>query len=220
MCTKTYYNKLANQVHLTAKEAIKLKREEEELSSLAGKCMFMHISFVCMLFITKCCSSLYFAKAEVARRHTMANFYPSIAFIFLYRILASEQSGKLVAILPFQPFNFLQKVTFRGLSTAMTAQELNILWLQSKGLDATKILSLDVSNVSQACGFAFIYILCTLSIKKIVNDIFGVKPPEGADGGVGTMLDSPQNQKILSSFGVDAEEMKEARKAGKGLGLL
>ena len=101
----------------------------------------------------------------------------------------------------------------------MTAKELNIVWMQTKGLDATKILSLDVSNVSQACAFAFIYILCTLSIKKIVNDIFGVRAPEGASG-VGTMLDSPQNQKILSSFGIDAEEMKEARKAGKGLGLL
>ena len=129
----------------------------------------------------------------------------------------------LVGLLPFQPFNFLQKVTFRGLSTTLTAKEINILWLQTmqtKELDATKILSLDVSNVSQACAFAFIYILCTLSIKKIVNDIFGVRAPEGADGGVGTMLDSPQNQKILSSFGVDAEEMKEARKAGKGLRLL
>ena len=173
-----------------------------------------------MEYVVDCCSSLYFAKAEVARRHTMASFYPSIAFIFLYRILASEHNGKLVGLLPFQPFNFLQKMTFRGLSTAMTARELNELWLQSKGLDAAKILSLDVSNVSQACAFTFIYILCTLSIKKIVNDIFGVRAPEGADGGVATMLDSPQNQKILSSFGVDAEEMKEARKAGKGLGLL
>jgi len=217
----TTYSNLSNEVYLTAKEAIKLKREEEELSGLAGMYynMFLHISFLYFILCI-CCSSLYFAKAEVARRHTMANFYPSIAFIFLYRILASEQSGKLVAILPFQPFNFLQKVTFRGLSTVMTAQELNILWLQSKGLDATKILSLDVSNVSQACAFAFIYILCTLSIKKIVNDIFGVRAPEGAGGGVDTMLDSPQNQKILSSFGVDANEMKEARKAGKGLGLL
>ena len=173
-----------------------------------------------MEYVVDCCSSLYFAKAEVARRHTMASFYPSIAFIFLYRILALEHNGKLVGLLPFQPFNFLQKMTFRGLSTAMTARELNELWLQSKGLDAAKILSLDVSNVSQACAFTFIYILCTLSIKKIVNDIFGVRAPEGADGGVATMLDSPQNQKILSSFGVDAEEMKEARKAGKGLGLL
>jgi len=208
---------------LTAKEAIKLKREEDELSGLAG---MYYVLSLCVYIIHHgfhhiiCCSSLYFAKAEVARRHTMANFYPSIAFVFLYRILASEHSGELVGLLPFQPFNFLQNVTFRGLSTKMTAKELNELWLQTKGLDATKVLSLDVSNVSQACAFAFIYILCTLSIKKIVNDIFGVRAPEGVGGGVDAMLDSPQNQKILSSFGVDANEMKEARKAGKGLGLL
>ena len=221
MCTQ-HTTILLTKVYLTAKEAIKLKREEEELSGLAGMYYVLSLYVYIIHHVFHhiiCCSSLYFAKAEVARRHTMANFYPSIAFIFLYRILASEHSGKLVGLLPFQPFNFLQKVTFRGLSTTMSANELNVLWLQSKELDATKILSLDVTNVSQACAFAFIYVLCTLSIKKIVNDIFGVRAPEGASG-VGTMLDSPQNQKILSSFGLDAKEMKEARKAGKGLGLL
>lgn len=162
------------------KEAKKLQREDEELSALA---------------------------AEVARRHTMANFYPSIAFLILYRILAAEYAGKVVALLPFQPFNLLQRVTFRGLSD-MTVKEVHSLWT-----DSGSPVSPDVSSASQACAFAFIYILCSLSVKMMVNTAFGTKPPPGADDGVGTLMEAPQSQKMLKSFGLDAEEVREARKA-------
>lgn len=168
------------------KEAKKLQREEEELSALA---------------------------AEVARRHTMANFYPSIVYIILYRILATEYSAQVVALLPFQPFNMLKKMTFRGLSSALTVQEMHTLWLQSKGIDDATILTTDVSNASQACSFAFIFMLCSLSIKMMVNMVFGTKPPEGADNGVGTLMEAPQSKRMMKNFGVDADEIREARKA-------
>lgn len=173
------------------KEAKKLLRENEELSSLA---------------------------AEVARRHTMANFYPSIAFLILYRILAAEYSGKVVALLPFKPFHLLQRITFRGMSE-LTAEEVQSLWMQSEGgPDATipgasAPMSPDVSSATQACAFAFIYLLCSLSVKIIVNMAFATKPPPGADDGVGTLMEAPQSQKLMKNFGVDAAEVKEVRKA-------
>ena len=91
--------------------------------------------------------------------------------------------------------------------------------MQSKGESdpATKI-SGDISSITQACAFAFIYILCTISIKKMVNDMFGTRPPPGADDGIGTLMDAPRHQAIMKQFGVDPDEIKEARK--KGLGLL
>lgn len=174
------------------KEAKKLQRENEELSALA---------------------------AEVARRHTMAAFYSSIAFLILYRILAAEYAGKVMALLPFEPFHLLRRITFRGLSD-MTATEVHSHWMQSSegGLEATTPggnapLFPDVTNAAQACAFPFIYILCSLSVKMMVNMAFGTKPPPGADSGVGTMLEAPQSQKMMKNFGLDAEEVKEARKA-------
>lgn len=163
------------------REEKKLKRDQEELSALA---------------------------AEVARRHTMAGFYSSLAFLVLYRILAAEYAGRVVALLPFEPFNLLQRMTFRGLSDR-TVAEVHTYWAQSKGGGPEA----DVTNAGQACAFAFIYILCSLSIKMIVNMAFGAKPPPGADEGVATLIEAPQSQKMMKSFGLDAEDVKEARKA-------
>ena len=104
-------------------------------------------------------------------------------------------------------------MTFRGLSSTLTVQEMHTLWLQSKGIDDATILTTDVSNASQACSFAFIFMLSSLSIKMMVNMIFGTKPPEGADNGVGTLMEAPQSRRMMKNFGVDADEIREARKA-------
>ena len=153
----------------TEKDKKKFERENEEMKSLA---------------------------AEVARRHTLANFYQSIAFLLLYRVLSAEYAGKVVALLPFQPFKLMQKMTLRGLT------------LPSE----TTLVFPDVSNASQACGFAFIYIMCSFSIKMMVNMSLGTKPPPGADDGVGTMMETPQSRKMMETFGVNADEVQEARK--------
>lgn len=178
------------------KEEKKLQRENEEMSAYA---------------------------AEVARRHTMASFYSSIAFLILYRILAAEYAGKVVGLLPFEPFNLLRRITFRGLSDR-TFVEVHSHWLQSKGggPEATVPggkgpITPDVASAGQACAFAFIYVLCSLSVKMMVNMAFGTKPPPGADDGVGTLMEAPQSQKMMKNFGLDAEDVKEARRA-VGLG--
>mmetsp|Transcript_46275 Transcript_46275/g.98161 ORF Transcript_46275/g.98161 Transcript_46275/m.98161 type:complete len:253 (-) Transcript_46275:166-924(-) len=173
------------------KEGKKLQRENEELSALA---------------------------AEVARRHTMAGFYSSVAFLVLYRILAAEYAGKVVALLPFEPFHLLQRITFRGLSD-ITAAEVHSHWVQfGGGPEATTPggktpIPPDVQSASQACSFAFMYVLCSLSVKMMVNAAFGTKPPPGADDGVGTLIEAPQNQKMMKNFGLNAEDVKEARRA-------
>eukprot|EP01082_Thalassiosira_pseudonana_P004697 g4392.t1 g4392 contig15:926472-927379(+) len=173
------------------KDKKKLEREEEELSTIA---------------------------AEVARRHTMSGFYTSIAFFILFRILAAEYVGRPVALLPFEPFKLMQKVTFRGLGV-MGAGEMQKLWMESVGGPTATIpgaevsLPPDVTNASQACAFAFVYLLCSLSVKMMVNMMFGTKPPPGADNGMNTFMDSPQSRKMLESFGLDVDEVKEARNA-------
>lgn len=160
--------------------------------------------------------------AEIAKRHTQASVCQSIAFLILYRILAVEYSGTIVALLPFQPFTLLQRMTFRGF-TNMTVSEVQSLWVEQSnggrgGPDATIPGAMgpvhpDVSSASQACSLAFIYFLCSFSIKAIVQKIFGTKPPQGADDYVGTVIDAPQGQKMLQTFGLDADEVKDARKA-------
>jgi uncharacterized membrane protein (DUF106 family) len=159
--------------------------------------------------------------AEVARRHTMSQFYTSIVFFLLYRILAAEYSGKVIAVLPFEPFKLLQRVTFMSLGgpSKLSVGEVQTMWLESIGGPAATVpgadspLPPDVQHVSQACAFAFIYMLCSLSVKVFVGMIFGTKPPRGADEGMSTFMDSPQSQKMFKKFGLDVDEVKEARNA-------
>eukprot|EP00586_Coscinodiscus_wailesii_P011324 CAMPEP_0172500750 /NCGR_PEP_ID=MMETSP1066-20121228/142595_1 /TAXON_ID=671091 /ORGANISM="Coscinodiscus wailesii, Strain CCMP2513" /LENGTH=222 /DNA_ID=CAMNT_0013275159 /DNA_START=105 /DNA_END=773 /DNA_ORIENTATION=+ len=127
------------------------------------------------------------AAADVAKRHTAPSFFNSIIFLILYRILSAEYSGKVIAVMPFQPWPLLQKLSRRGLGT-------------------------DVVDTERACAFLLIYMLCSFSVKFVVNRLVGVHPPHGADGGVSTLLDAPKSQKVLKSFGVDTEEFNEARK--------
>lgn len=156
--------------------------------------------------------------AEIAKRHTQSNMFQSIAFLVLYRILAAEHASTVVALLPFQPFALLQRVTFRGF-TDLTVGEVQSLWMERSqgGPDATVPGAMgpvhpDVSTAAQACSLAFIYFLCSFSIKAIVNKAFGTKPPSGADDYVGTVIEAPQGQRMLKNFGLNAEEVKEARK--------
>ena len=160
--------------------------------------------------------------AEVARRHTSVNVYAGVAFFILYRILATEYSGKIVALLPFEPFHLLQKMmTFRGLAGAAgveSSTEFHFLWVKALGEGGESItksmapLSPDVNHASQACAFAFIYFLCNMTVKMVISMVFGVKPPPGADEGVGTLMNSPQSKKMMETFGVDPQDVQGLKK--------
>ena len=141
------------------------------------------------------------AAADVARHHTSANFYQSIAFLLLYRVLATEYVGQVVAVLPFVPsttfpFSLLRKMSFRGLTLPVEFVP----------------VSSDVKSPSQACAFVLIYMLCSFSIKLMVNMIAGTNPPKGADAGVGNLIDSKPGQQLMEKLGMNSEELQDARK--------
>lgn len=120
--------------------------------------------------------------SEVARRHLFAKFMTSIVFLVLYRILSTEYHGKVIAVLPFQAFSLLRRLTQRGLDVPQ--------------------------DDHAACGFLFIYILSTLSIKYFCNKLVAVAPPKAAAKGFMSVLDAPKNQRFLRSLGVDTDMLK------------
>jgi len=134
-------------------------------------------------------------SAEVAKRRVTPSFLTSLTFIILYRVLAAEYSGKVIAVLPFEPHWIIQKVTSRGLAFDWDLVQENV--------DGTKIVT------STACNFAFIYLLCTMSCKFMVSKIFAYSSP--TDAGMGSVLDAPKSQKMLKAMGVEKEEFDEAR---------
>jgi uncharacterized membrane protein (DUF106 family) len=132
--------------------------------------------------------------AEVTRRHMGPGMLTSFLFVVLLRILGAEHKGKVMAILPFVPFNLLTRVTARGLNWGEASDMI---------LDGSPILP------KQAASFMFVYLLCTFSVKFFVHKAFGTPPPAGADRGILGTMDSPQGQKMMKQMGIDPEEYKE-----------
>jgi uncharacterized membrane protein (DUF106 family) len=133
------------------------------------------------------------AAADIARKHISPTFFTSIVFLVLYRIFSTEYYGKAVAVLPFVPWKFFRRITMRGIDTEN---------LHFEGVGTLK-------DPNQACSFVFIYILCTLSVKFFVNKAVAIKPPTGADGGLLSMRDDPQTQKMLKNWGLDNETLNK-----------
>lgn len=140
------------------------------------------------------------AASEVARKHLVPNFLSSFVFILLFRILSTEHHTRVIALLPFEPWSLLRRLTMRGLVVHEEATNPE-LQADTPALPAH----------TTACSFLFIYILCTLSVKFVVAKVTGQQPPAGADKGIMTMIDAPKNAKMLQSLGVDTEGLKESR---------
>jgi calcium load-activated calcium channel len=75
-----------------------------------------------------------------------------VAFFFLYRAVASQYSGFVVAQLPFVPFNLLKRFSQRDL----------------------------VTENAKACGFGLIYTLATMAFKTNIPRWLGFVPPRSA----------------------------------------
>lgn len=151
------------------------------------------------------------ARANVAKCHTGPGIWTSVVFFILYRVLNLEYQNKIIGILPFVPFKLLQRVSTRGL-----AFEDGFEWVisassstQDGGGSGGGIVR--VTHLEQACSFFLIYMLSTLTIKKLVNRAVGTPPPKGADKGIFSLFDDPKSQAILQSVGVDTEEINEMR---------
>jgi uncharacterized membrane protein (DUF106 family) len=140
------------------------------------------------------------AATNVSQKHVVPNVLTALVFYILYKILNLEYQGKIVAILPFTPWKFFQRFTMRGIDFDPD--------FLVQGFEGTK----RVENLQQSCGFLVVYLLATMSVKFMVKQVLGEKPPSGADKGLFTMLDDPRGQKFLTSLGVDMDELNEIRK--------
>jgi len=121
----------------------------------------------------------------------------------------------MVAILPFQPWGLVKRLTLRGLTLDGKFDVVNTLMgglVERVGAGSNINLSVPrVFCVTQGCGFLFLYILSNMSVKFLVHKLLGRKPPDGADKGVLNLMDDPQGKKILHSLGMDADELKEVK---------
>jgi len=121
-------------------------------------------------------------STEVAARHTIPGVLTSVLFLILFRVLSAKHSGKIIAVLPFEPFQIIRRLTARGLPEG---------------------------SPPGACSILVIYMLVTQTIRVIAKHFFSVQPPAGA--GATSFLDTSKAQKLMKSFGVE-EDLKEARK--------
>jgi uncharacterized membrane protein (DUF106 family) len=119
--------------------------------------------------LTRAKESLQQAQANLAAHHVLPNVATSIVFVILFRILAVEFGGRVLAILPFAPFSLLYKLTGRGLEFGPDA---SVATLESPL----------INDLTQAASFIIIYILCNTSIKAYTSKLFGIEPPPGAEG--------------------------------------
>jgi len=171
------------------------------------------------------------AAAKVSKFHTTPNILTSVVFLILYRVLSADYKGKVVAVLPFQPWSLVRRLTMRNvvlrdgfdIVAAMAFQRAAAMAGSSGGEDegaGGPLLdgegSGGVSRVfdsTQGCGFLFVYLLSNLTVKFLVHKLLGCKPPEGADKGVLNLMDDPQGKKILATLGMDDEELKEVKRS-------
>ena len=120
------------------------------------------------------------ACGDVARRHTAPTVWTSLFFVLLLRILGTEHGGKVIGLVPFLPMNILQRLTRRGLVDTIP---------YGATLLEGRSSSSDIIYIQQGASFLFVYLLTSFSVKFHVSQIFGTKPPKGADGGLMTVME-------------------------------
>lgn len=81
----------------------------------------------------------------------------ALVLFVVFGLLNSLFEGKVVAKLPFKPFGLIMKMSHRGL----------------QGNDPTD------------CSMAFLYFLCSISIRTNLQKFLGFAPPRGAGAGAG-----------------------------------
>ena len=123
------------------------------------------------------------ARSQLAKKHTAPQIGTSLVFVVLYRILAAEHAGNVMGVMPFLPLSFLQRLTARGIDFG------------------------DQHPAGQGCAFVFLYILSTLTVKFYVHQAMSIHPPKGADGGLLTMMEDSNSQRLLKAWGLDNETL-------------
>ncbi|KAL6273170.1 hypothetical protein ACE6H2_023862 [Prunus campanulata] len=89
----------------------------------------------------------------------------ALVLFVVFGLLNSLFEGKVVAKLPFKPFGLVMKMSHRGL----------------QGEDSTD------------CSMAFLYFLCSISIRTNLQKFLGFSPPRGASSGLFPLPDPKTN---------------------------
>ncbi|KAE8125317.1 hypothetical protein FH972_020141 [Carpinus fangiana] len=89
----------------------------------------------------------------------------ALVLFVVFGLLNSLFEGKVVGKLPFRPFGIVMKMSHRGL----------------QGDDPTD------------CSMAFLYFLCSISIRTNLQKFLGFAPPRGASAGLFPMPDPKTN---------------------------
>lgn len=93
----------------------------------------------------------------------------ALVLFVVFGLLNSLFEGKVVAKLPFKPFGLIMKMSHRGLQ----------------------------GNDSTDCSMAFLYFLCSISIRTNLQKLLGFSPPRGASAGLFPLPDPKTNWKCF-----------------------
>ncbi|GBG89696.1 hypothetical protein CBR_g49549 [Chara braunii] len=99
-------------------------------------------------------SSLKNSNRDLSMAKLKSGAVVAVTMVILYGFLNTMFEGKTVAKIPFEPFNFVQRMSHRGLP----------------GNDPTD------------CSMAFLYFLCSLAIRSNLQKLLGFAPPRSAAG--------------------------------------
>ena len=139
------------------------------------------------------------AASAVAQKHMTPRIFSSFVFLILYRILNTEYHGKIVALLPYEPWGIIRYFSMRGLTFG-------------DSFSVEDVASDQITSVNQACSFLFLYALCNMSVKFVITQLLGKKAPPGVDRGLLSFIDDPRGQKILEELGMNTAEIDEMKK--------
>lgn len=144
------------------KEAAQAKGKEEETSAKANKKPSSKASRTAKA-LERAEQDYVDANSFVARFAFLPSFLTSLVFVVLMRVMGTEHKGEIMGLLPFVPWNFVKRISARGLDFGTAVWE-----AEEKA---------DVRNVTQAFSFVFLYMLAGLSVKFYTQRLFGMQTP-------------------------------------------
>jgi hypothetical protein len=130
--------------------------------------------------MTRANESLSQAVGKLAAFQLGPNLLNSIVFVVLLKVLGADLGGRVLAVLPFVPMRYLDKLTGRGLDFVESASALD---LQS------------ITDLKQASAFLFIYLLTNMSVKTYVHKLLAPSMPPGSE--------SLQMEQVLKTLGFE-----------------
>lgn len=160
----------------------------------------------------------------VALVHARPFVVTAFLFLLLMRVLGTEHKNKVIAVLPFVPYRFIQRfLSLRGL-------QINPQWFAVANVEESSILLQElfsnmnrnstasstihnnnntITSIGQVCSFTFIYMLTSMSVKYYMNQLLTTPPPKGAESYVSIMMDAPKTQQMVqNATGIDPKTFK------------